>query len=537
MARSLLLPLAWALAFLVMAVVAVPDAPTLTTSSTTTSSIKVTWNVPNGNGFDVDMYHIFIVNTDGLTVIDVDVTATEYTLTGLTGGREYDFQVKAHNEEGWGSYSATLTAYTNNDVPDAPYRLYAEVTDTPTINGGWKAPDNHGTTILSYEVEARNCGPFLGEYRTECSAAGATVVNVGPVEYYEGTNILQHNSEYWMRVRAYNKVGWGAWSDFYKLVTPIASAEAVVMQCSGATSTTLTVTWSEPDANGGAIDQYRVTVQYPDYTQQVLYYTSEKAVFDALSPATTYKFKAEAHNENGWGQQGSWTSCTTAPGIPDPINLYPKSQADQSLTWEWDEPEYYGAAITKYESQFRLCDFDPEKADSVTGETASHSADTRTFTRDGLEYNTTYALKVRAQNSAGWGDYSDWVCQTTLIALPDPPSPYLAAITLQWDQPDAHGGYISKYEVQTREIGSTTEIYGDEVTDTEYSRSNLGRTKSYQVRARALNEAGFSEWSEWFTISNKLQESAECDAGISLSYSSLTLALTLVLATLLPLLL
>eukprot|EP00736_Rhodelphis_marinus_P013573 Rmarinus@m.23350 len=486
----------------------VPDSPVLVAASSTTTSISIDWSEPDDNGTPIEYYVLEVYNSDGdRIVLEEALTKTDYLLSDRKAGKDFDFRCQAVNADGASSWSDWLTVGTENDVPAAPHKLYGDVTDSNTMTGGWKAPDNHGNSIKEYEVEARECGAWTGEFRSTCGTDTLITQSVGNVEYFEGDEVLGYNTEYWFRVRARNDLGWGDWSDFYKIYTPIAGADPPVLNCGTITQSTVSLSWSTPGANGGEIDMYRITLEDPSAgdVSDPVEVASRSITFEDLEPATTYNFWGSSHNENGWGTKGATTSCTTAFGVPAAPTLFGEFAKETSLGWTWTEPADHGAAIERYAVEFRLC------ADS---EIISESADVTdlAYVAEGLSYNTSYALRVRARNSVGYGPFSEWVCLTTLLAPPLPPKPYFLSVTLGWDEPETNGGVVNLYDLQFRATGpdGLSEEQSLQTSSRQITKTDLKNNFMYQVRLRAENEAGWSEWGEWFTISYDNFDTVQC---------------------------
>ncbi len=98
-----------------------PGAPTIGTVTPGTDLLVISWDAPSSNGGSAisayDLRHIE-TSADGTvdsswTVVDdvwsMDGGTLRYALTGLTGGTQYDLQVRAVNSVGDGPWSATAT--------------------------------------------------------------------------------------------------------------------------------------------------------------------------------------------------------------------------------------------------------------------------------------------------------------------------------------------------------------------------------------------------------------------------------------------
>ncbi len=98
-----------------------PEAPTIDSVMSAMESLTVSWSAPlNDGGSDITAYDLRYIETDEDETVDSTWTAVEdvwitgggllqYTLAGLTGGTQYDIQVRAVNDAGDGSWSDTVT--------------------------------------------------------------------------------------------------------------------------------------------------------------------------------------------------------------------------------------------------------------------------------------------------------------------------------------------------------------------------------------------------------------------------------------------
>ena len=95
-----------------------PGAPTISSVTPGVGSLTVAWSAPSSNA-DVTEYDLRHILTSADETVDANWTVTQdvwtgsgalqYTLTGLTGGVQYDVQARAGNPDGYGAWSATVT--------------------------------------------------------------------------------------------------------------------------------------------------------------------------------------------------------------------------------------------------------------------------------------------------------------------------------------------------------------------------------------------------------------------------------------------
>ena len=177
----------------------------------------------------------------------------------------------------------------------------------------------------------------------------------------DSTYQLPWGSSITAKVVAYNLYGYSAESlegNGAVILTypdaPINVAETVEAR----TASTITFTWSEGAANGGApVEDYRVTYDQSTGTYVVLASAVNALTFTAteLTAGYTYKFKIEARNSYGYSVYSEVVSilCATSPSRPD----VPTTTVDgNEVIVEWEAPADNGTPITAYQIFFRKSD-------------------------------------------------------------------------------------------------------------------------------------------------------------------------------------
>ncbi len=221
-------------------------SPSIQSTTPGADSLTVAWSAPSGDGGSTvtayDLRHIETsadetVDANWIVVEDVWTSgsgALSYEVTGLTGGTQYDVQVRAVSSAGDGSWSATVTGTTTGTValPGAPTGLTATATGQTQIDLSWTAPSSDG-------------GPAITGYRIEVSEDGSTwtdlVANTGSTSMsYSHTGLTAGNARHY-RVSAINPTGTGNASNIANATTGVAPTPDLVVD-------TLTVDTSAPAA-------------------------------------------------------------------------------------------------------------------------------------------------------------------------------------------------------------------------------------------------------------------------------------------------
>ena len=228
-----------------------PGVPTNVRAVAGDASATVTWS-PAQDGQPVTSYVVhasFVSN--GTTVPDTTVTApagssivpNSVTITGLTNGVSYAFEVKACNAQGCSAFSAPSNTVTPKaiTVPDPPTNVQATPADS-AADVVWTDPANNGgTPITSYTVTARVNGVATGT-PTTVNGANATAAHITG---------LTNGTTYTFTVHATNAKGNSAESAPSPAVTPSVQG-----------SPDLSLTMSSPaSVNANSFVTFTITVK------------------------------------------------------------------------------------------------------------------------------------------------------------------------------------------------------------------------------------------------------------------------------------
>ncbi|MFG1602840.1 fibronectin type III domain-containing protein [Actinoplanes sp. NPDC049265] len=180
-----------------------PGAPTVSAITATTATPA--WSAPAANGASLNGAGGQVSRNSGFTnVIQSWSTgwATSRTLTSLPKGTVLYVRVRAQNSEGWSSWSASRTFTTLTTAPSAPGIPAVSNVGTTSAAVAWSAPsDTGGASITSYQIQSATDAAFSGAVATLSDSASPIAL----ADLLPGTT-------YFVRVRAINAAGTGAWS-------------------------------------------------------------------------------------------------------------------------------------------------------------------------------------------------------------------------------------------------------------------------------------------------------------------------------------
>ena len=163
------------------------------------SEVALSWDAANGNGSAITRYEYRLDDGDGDgfgTAISAG-TSTTATVTGLTNGTAYDFQIRAVNAIGDSAWSDSITE-TPRTTPATPTAVVV-TGGAEQISVAWTDPaDNGGSPITQYDVRYRI---GTGDW-------------VEVIDYTENDPItgLDAATTFEVEARAVNGVGNSAWS-------------------------------------------------------------------------------------------------------------------------------------------------------------------------------------------------------------------------------------------------------------------------------------------------------------------------------------
>ena len=350
-----------------------PDAPVVTATNTTSTTIVLAMEV-----FGAEKYNVY----QGEELV-ASVTETTYTVEGLEASTEYCFSVTAENSLGE-SEATEVCATTKMYAPAAPANLTATTTGYFTIALAWEA----SATAESYNI-------YQGE--------NLVATNVTATEYtVEG---LTHDTEYCFTVKAVNNGGesvasesacdtteeydgcfvnftlsdqWNdSWDGDYLVVAYDTVTEQ--LECPKNSSPTYTL----PIPQGAEVTAtYTKTSNYPQEKGIVITYESGKEILNiaqgSLSETTSWEFVVDCTPE--------------APGI-----------ATVSAEATGDETVVLTMAAVGADS-FNI----------YVGEELVATTTENVYTVEGLNPETEYCFTVEAVNEVGTSEeLSEAACATT----------------------------------------------------------------------------------------------------------------------------
>ena len=437
--------------------VAAPDAPANLTAAIGDQQVTLTWDDPGDSS--ITGYQYSTDGTNWTSISNSGATTVTHTVTDLTNGTEYTFDVRAVSDYGNGASSQIkATPYL---LPAAPTGLAARPGDKYVdLSWNWL----QGQPLPWYEYQKRtktgqNWDPW-GDTWT------FVVPRLDSGKLRAEVSGLTNYTEYQFRVRAFNVGGPGSPSAPVSAtpgaIPPPQPTNFAVTPGQGKMS----LSWTNPAGIPLTGNSYRYRPKsttdngWTDWTSIPLATSHEVT---GLTAGVLYTFRVRAHNASGasWPSYAAW--AWTYPAAPRNLTATP---GDRTVSLTWDYP--YNSSITRYEYQ--------QKTGGAWSNTwtqiSSSDSDTTQYVAGSLVNGTTYTFRVRAVGS-GNGAISSEVTATPQPAPAMPTSLTGTAkdasyATFTWSHPDAT--LIDKLQTRYRK-GSTawTSWTDTNKTKTSYS--------------------------------------------------------------------
>jgi hypothetical protein len=388
----------------------------------------------------------------------ITVHGKKITVTGLTANTQYNFAIRAKNDEGIET-AATQKAGTTLALP-------------PKIN-----TDKKSISSITLKWEAVN-----GATGYDIDADG-TVLHTGTATTYTHSG-LQAETVHTYKLRIINAGGTGTWSEIVQAVTYPDPPETPVITETSTTQSAITINWDVVDkATGYEIEADGKTINTGINTM----YTDE-----GLNPDTMHKYRIRAVNKGGSSEWSAYKEISTLPNPPEiPENLAGKSTM-KNITLSWEVPDR--AEGYELEIDGRII-----------------QVETNTYTHEGLSTNTSHKYRIRAYNKGGKSQWSEPVEVTTWPDIPSTPKNIMAtaeqkSISLTWYS----SPYAESYDIQIAEK-TTVNIKG-----MSYTNESLVSGTKYSYKIRAVNISGNGQWSSSIEISTLPQEESGSTTGAAI---------------------
>ena len=477
--------------------IAKPGAPVnfKATRGSNGGEVALTWDDPDNDTITGYEYRRKRGNRAFGGWVDIggsDKDTTAHTVTGLSNGREYTFELWAMNASGEGA------ADSDKATPLWPAPNLVATPDHGRVHLEWTGVPGAKDYILDSVGPDLNLRSFIG--LSEPAEKVDDSIGLDP------NNPLTNGTEYTFTVWSTTAGGTQTSVKAIETATPVAPPLPAAPTISSATpgDQQVALSWDDPD--NITITKYQVRWKVTDsddstYTPGVdithpnPYATppTPPTTYTAtgLTNGTTYTFEVRAGNGTGEGPASTVDAKPIAiPNAPENLSAAP---GDGQVALSWDKPSN-DATIGNYTYEVST------DGGTTFAEIEGSSATTTAHTVMGLTNGTEYTFAVRAVNGTGNG----LVATVNARPIAVPAAPTISSVTpgdgqvaLEWADPDDSS--ITMYQVRWKVKDSDDSTYtawaNIAVTDpdappTGYIVTGLTDDPEYTFALRAENASG-----------------------------------------------
>lgn len=280
-------------------------------------------------------------NSQFTALVRRDSTLSDTTLSlNLANGSTYFWRVKAGSPYGWGPFSEVRTLRVKI-LPMRPTTFGQMFVCNPVVL--WWT----GTTpeVLRYHVEVYKDGPSQGLLVSDTAVADtSTTVSAPPAV---GT--------LWFRVRAWNRAGYGAWSEFSSVSTifhgvPDTTELSTPVSRTEVCCDSVELRWMRKDMLEFDVEVYNQSSGTLFFSQH-LTGTSQK--ISGLLKGAAYAWRVRGYNPCGagpWSDMWSFTvSTVSTPKVPHPMDFRVGEPSPNPGITEVTVPIYHATAPVEME--------------------------------------------------------------------------------------------------------------------------------------------------------------------------------------------
>ena len=318
-------------------------------------------------------------------------TATSATVSGLTNGTSYVFQVGAVNGAGQGRYSAwaanARAAIWTKPLPDNGNTWTYDPSTTR-----WVERTRDGSFYASFREISRD--PQYARLRDD---SRSFTLNL----YATSAAWTTDSASQWY------SMGTGRWVESPFLVLPSVAPAPVTSLQAMAGNRQVSLRWSAPVSNGGTeitdyVVQYRTTSQSTWTTFPDGMTSATSATVTGLTNGTSYLFRVASVNSAGQGGFCTLSAPATPRTTADPPTNVTGTAGNGRVALNWAAPANNGgAAVSRY-----AVHYSENGGKSWTIAPANASARTSATVAD-LTNGREYLFRVAAVNAAGVGAFSN----------------------------------------------------------------------------------------------------------------------------------
>ena len=408
------------------------------------------------------------------------------TITGLKNDTQYTILIRSHNSVGYSQPIISPEPITPKAVPSKPTELVVK--------------NEHKQATISFTPGNSNGSPIT-DYKYS-KDDGITWITTGSSKSPVIIPNLINGTVYSIRLLAVSALGEGEVSASV-IVKPKPVPDKPTNLTAEASNNAVIVTFTPGATNGYMINNYQYStddgINWTEYDKEITY---NNLTITGLINGTSYDVRLLARSNMGLGAMSDSIRVTpaTIPNAPIIESRSVSHSKTDIIVKAFDNTNNGGAAITGYSYSYT------ESLDSnpvfLPGNENNIIYDSITapnkVTITGLEDGTQYKIKLAAINKMGTGADSS-IITVTPATPPDPPTLLVAdasnqQIKISFAPGSENYSAISSYQYLI--VGPTPDgnWRTDHISITDLFKAviitDLSNNKPYQIKLRAVNEAG-----------------------------------------------
>lgn len=350
-------------------------------------------------------------------------------LVGLRPSTTYLIRMVAVNEIERSGFTEPIIVCTHEEAPSSPpLNVHVQAISSSELVVTWKEPERESWNgdLIGYTVNCSEEKQNINYISANESLQKSIQVD-GPATTKTTISHLRTFRRYSIIVRAINSFGAGPFSESVYATTLEGRPEAPPQNtnCNALTSQSIKITWNEPPLqfHGGVIQGYKIRyspVSYDDDMQimeEVKRTSSLETYLHVLHKAANYSVRVLAYTSSGDGEPSAPIYCNTDDDVPDaPAAIKAAALTGDSILVSWLQPKHRNGLILHYTVYTR--------ESGRKGQTQNHivrvdeNGNPRIYESRGLMENRTYDYWVTASTSAGEGEPTSVISQTTKTKAP-----------------------------------------------------------------------------------------------------------------------
>ena len=379
-------------------------------------------------------------------------------------------------------------------APKAPINLSVQRAHADRISILWENPSTPFVTVVEHEIEYRVKGTSRWK-RKRIDAPATTYTITG----------LTRNTTYQIRVKNVAESGHVGFSSILDAETrPYAtpSAPRNVMLVEAGTES-LSIDWDKPADNGGR----RVVVYDVRYREQGIDTWTEEETRDTsftitgLEQGTDYLVGVRAVNIAG---AGPWSADLAASTIRNSRPVFSGGASIPNQSYRVGETvstlQLPSASEGDGNLIYSLAPTLPPGIEFDRNRLTLSGTPTETKTATNYTYSVADSDEYIEEDESSLSFQITVEANTPLVPMLNVAHVGYESATITWTMPDARGSSITSYNLEVRESGQQSNPSQFDATVASHELTHLFPQTTYEVRIRAINGIGPSEWSIWMTF-------------------------------------